>query len=49
MSDAETIIAPPKPKAAQSLADKKAFAEVDKWMEIIRELNEAEIDEPARR
>lgn len=42
MSDTETISAPPKskPKPSQSYADKQAFAHVEKWMEVIRELNE---------
>jgi hypothetical protein len=42
MSDTETIVAPPKPKAkpAQSAGDKRAVAHVEKWMGIIRELNE---------
>jgi len=42
MSDATTISAPPKPKAkpAQSAADKRAVAHVEKWMQVIREINE---------
>jgi hypothetical protein len=42
MSDTETISAPPKPKAkpARSEADKRTFAHVEKWMEVIREINE---------
>ena len=42
MSDTATINAPPKPKAkaAQSAADKRAVAHVEKWMELIREFNE---------
>ena len=42
MSDAATINAPPKPKAKppKSAADKQAFAHVEKWMEVIREINE---------
>jgi hypothetical protein len=42
MSDTETINAPPKPKAkpAQGAADKRAFAHVEKWMAVIREINE---------
>jgi hypothetical protein len=42
MSDTETMVAPPKPKAkpAQSAADKKAIAHVERWMGVIRELNE---------
>jgi len=49
MSDTETITAPPKAKPAQNLADKKAFAQVDKWMEIIREMNEQETDAQSKR
>jgi hypothetical protein len=40
MSDTETISAPPKAKPAQSAADKRALAHVEKWMGVIRELNE---------
>ena len=42
MSDTETINAPPKAKTkpAQSAADKRAIAHVEKWMEVIREFNE---------
>jgi hypothetical protein len=42
MSDTETINAPPKPKAkpAQSADDKRALAHVEKWMGVIREINE---------
>jgi hypothetical protein len=42
MSDTETISAPPKPKAkpSQSPADKQALAHVEKWMQVIRELDE---------
>jgi hypothetical protein len=42
MSDTETIVAPPKSKAKppQNAADKRAVAHVEKWMGIIRELNE---------
>jgi len=42
MSDTETITAPPKAKAkpAQSSADKRAVAHVEKWMQVIREINE---------
>jgi hypothetical protein len=42
MSDTATITAPPKSKAkpAQSPADKRAVAHVEKWMSAIREFNE---------
>jgi hypothetical protein len=42
MSDTETISAPPKPKAkpAQSAGDKQVFAQVEKWIGVIREINE---------
>ncbi len=42
MSDTGTITGPPKPKAkpVQSVADKQTFAHVEKWMEVIREINE---------
>ncbi|MGA8614756.1 MAG: hypothetical protein WB760_24415 [Xanthobacteraceae bacterium] len=42
MSDSDTVTAPPKPKAkpAQSPSDKRAFAHVEKWMQVVRELNE---------
>jgi hypothetical protein len=42
MSDTDTISAPPKPKAkpAQGAADKQAFAHVEKWMKVIREVND---------
>jgi hypothetical protein len=42
MSDTETMVAPPKPKAkpAQSAADKQVFAAAEKWMKVIREINE---------
>ena len=42
MSDTATISAPPKAKGkpAQSAADKRAVAHVEKWMEVIREINE---------
>jgi hypothetical protein len=44
MSDIQTIAAPPKPKPktkpAQSSSDKQAVAHVEKWMAMIREINE---------
>ena len=42
MSDTETINAPPKAKAkpVQSAADKRAVAHVEKWMEVIRQIND---------
>jgi hypothetical protein len=42
MSDTETMVAPPKPKAkpAQSSADKQVFAAAEKWMKVIREIKE---------
>jgi hypothetical protein len=42
MSDTATINAPPKSKSkpAQSAADKRAIAHVEKWMGLIREINE---------
>jgi hypothetical protein len=42
MSDTETMVAPPKPKAkpAQSAADKQVFAVAEKWMQVIREIKE---------
>jgi hypothetical protein len=42
MSDILTVAAPPKPKAkpAQNSSDKQAVAHVEKWMAIIREINE---------
>ena len=42
MSDTATIDAPPKSKAkpAQSAADKRAVTHVEKWMQVIREINE---------
>ena len=42
MSDTATIDAPPKLKAkpAQTAADKRAVAHVEKWMGVIREINE---------
>jgi hypothetical protein len=42
MSDTETIVAAPKPKAkpAQTAADKRAVTHVEKWMGLIRDLNE---------
>jgi hypothetical protein len=48
MSDTETIGAPPKSKPAPSPADRKVFAQVDKWMEVIRQINEPELDEQAK-
>jgi hypothetical protein len=42
MSDVQTIAAPPKPKTkpAQSSSDKQSVAHVEKWMAMIREINE---------
>jgi hypothetical protein len=42
MSDTETMVAPPKPKAksAQSAADKQVFAVAEKWLGVIREVKE---------
>jgi hypothetical protein len=42
MSNTDTVVAPPKPKAkpAQSSADKQAFAAVEKWLGVIRAINE---------
>ncbi len=37
----ETITAPPKPQSTRSgPADKDAFAQVEKWMAIIREVSQ---------
>lgn len=37
---AETIIVPPTPKSTRSgSADKDAFAQVEKWMAVIREIS----------
>jgi hypothetical protein len=36
----ETIVAPPKPKSPRTGGvDKDAFAQVEKWMALIREVN----------
>jgi len=36
----ETVTAPPRPKSARSgCADKAAFAQIEKWMALIREVS----------
>jgi hypothetical protein len=45
----ELVIASPKPKSTlSSSADKEVFAQIEKWMAVIRELSREDEEKPNR-